>query len=475
MYDVAIIGGGVVGCAIARELSKYRLSVVLIEKEAEVAFATTKTNSGIVHAGHHSSADTLKGRLVVKGNDMFDKLQEDLGFGFTRCGEIVVARNEEDLKTLDELKALGDSKGVRGLELWSSERLQKEEPNLSISLKGALYAPTAGVINPYEFAFSLIESAQNNGVELMVESPVTAIEKSNDSLTVETPGKTVRSRFVLNCAGVFADKIAGLVDVHDFTIHPRKGEEYMLDKGLEGIVKRLVFPVPRGASKGILIIPTYDGTIMVGPTAEETDDRYDVSTSEKGAQEVFDFVSSICPSIHPRHTIAEFAGLRAASNTGDFIIGPTSVPGFINVAGIQSPGLTASPAIALYVLDILGREGLELISKDQWNGKVKHPPRFAKLSAVEREECCKSDKGFGSVVCRCELVTQAEIDIAVDHGARTLDGVKFRTRAGMGRCQGGFCSSRIMNTLAQRQGKKFHEITKRGGNSWIVTSDGKED
>jgi glycerol-3-phosphate dehydrogenase len=292
---------------------------------------------------------------------------------------------------------------------------------------------------------------------------------------VKTPKKDIKARFVLNCAGVFADKIAALLGLHDFTIHPRKGEEYMLDKGLQGIVKRLIFPVPRGASKGILIIPTFDGTIMVGPTAEEVDDLTDVCTSEKGADEVFSFVSSICPSIHPRHTIAEFAGLRAASNTGDFVIGPTSVNGFINVAGIQSPGLTASPAIALHVLHILGQEGLELISKDSWNAHIAHPPRFAQLSTRERAELCKEDKDFGSVVCRCELVTEAEIQTAIDHGARTLDGVKFRTRAGMGRCQGGFCSCRIMEDLAKRQGKKFHEITKRGKGSWIVVPAGEVD
>ena len=271
MYDVAVIGGGVVGCAIARELSKYRLDVVLIEKEAEVGFGTTKTNSGIIHAGHHSPAESLKGKLVVKGNRMFDELQKELGFGFRRCGEIVIARNEEDLKTLDELKALGEKKGVKGLEMWDVEKLRREEPNLSISLKGALYAPTAGVINPYEFAFALMECAEQNGVELLVESSVQEISKDGDALLIKTSTKDVRARYVLNCAGVFADKVAEMLDLHDFTIHPRKGEEYMLDKGLEGIVKRLIFPVPRGASKGILIIPTYDGTIMVGPTAEEVD------------------------------------------------------------------------------------------------------------------------------------------------------------------------------------------------------------
>ena len=470
VYDVAIIGGGVVGCAIARELSRYRLKTVLLEKYAEVGFGTTKTNSGIVHAGHHSSPDTLKGQLVVRGNEMFDELQEELGFGFRRCGEIVVAQDEEEMEHLKELQAMGEKKGVAGLEMWDQERLRKEEPNLSTHLVGALHAPTAGVINPYEFAFALIECAQQNGAQLLVEFAVEEIVQDEKSLTVVAEdGRHVTAKYVLNAAGVHSDVIAKLVGLEEFSIQPRKGEEYMLDKRLQGIVKRLVFPVPKGKSKGTLIIPTYDGTIMVGPTAEEVEDRYDFTTTNKGSDKVFEFVSKICPSIHARHTIAEFAGLRAASNTGDFIIGTTSVRGFINVAGVQSPGLTASPAIAQYVVNILGKEGLPLVEKESFEAHVKPPPRFAQLKPIKQRELAESDPLFGRVVCRCELVTEAEIHQAIDHGARTIDGVKFRTRAGMGRCQGGFCSARIMEILSERLEIPITEVTKRGKSSWIVT------
>jgi glycerol-3-phosphate dehydrogenase len=469
MHDVAIIGGGVVGCAIARELSRFQLRVVLLEKCAEVGFGTTKTNSGIIHAGHHSPPDTLKGRLAVRGNALFDTLRGELSFGFRRIGELVVAQRREDLPVLDGLKAQGEKKGVPGLEIWDRERLRREEPNLSKELLAALHAPTAGVINPYEFAFALIEHAVENGVDLVVEAPVEKLDVGGAGITVHTPKATFTARFVVNCAGVFSDEIAAMAGLDDFRIHPRKGEEYMLDKRLRGLVRRLIFPVPSPKSKGTLIIPTFDGTIMVGPTAEDTDDRYDVSTTEAGAAKVFDFVRKICPAISPRDTIAEFAGLRAVSDSNDFVIGPTDVKGFINVAGIQSPGLTASPAIAEYVRDVLEGEGLPLEEKADFRAHVPCASRFSAADPDERERLVAENPLFARVVCRCELVTEAEVQDAIDRGARTLDGVKFRTRAGMGRCQGGFCTSRCMDLLARRLGVPIHAITKRGGGSWIVS------
>jgi len=475
MRDVVVVGGGVEGCAIARELSRYRLAVTLVERRAEVAFGTTKTNSGIIHAGHHSSPKTLKGRLVVAGNQAFDRLQRELGFGFRRCGEVVVAQSDDEVPHLDHLYEQGTAKGVTGLEKWDRDRLRREEPNLSNHLVAGLYAPTAGVINPYEFAFALAENAVANGVELLVDFEVQAIDRPAVApaggarfVVRAADGRTVEARYVVNAAGVRADLLAAMVDLHDFRIVPRKGEEYMLDKRLQGVVRRLIFPVPQGPSKGILIIPTYDGTIMVGPTADDTDDRDESCTSTEGSDRVFDFVRRVCPSIHPRHTIAEFAGLRAAASGDDFIIGPTSVPGFVNVAGIQSPGLTASPAIAAYVLDVLGREGLPLVAAPDFDPHVDPPPRFAQQPPAVRRGLAASDPAFGRVVCRCELVTEAEIHQAVDHGARTLDGVKFRTRAGMGRCQGGFCTCRIMQILADRMDVPFEKVTKRGGHSWVV-------
>ncbi len=469
MYDVAIIGGGVIGCSIARELSRYRVRTVVVERFAEVGFGTTKTNSGIIHAGHHSPPNTLKGKLVVRGNELFDTLCNELHFGFRRIGELVVAQSEEDLPVLEDLKKQGESKGVPGLEIWNQERLWREEPNLSHTLVAALYAPSAGVINPYEFAFALIENAVVNGVELKVDSPVENIKVEDRGFVLHTPQNKIAARFVINCAGVFADEIANMVGLNDFTIHPRKGEEYMLDKRLKGLVRHLIFPVPKKTTKGTLIIPTFDGTIMVGPTAQDTEDRYDASTTYMGSDQVFNFVHTICSAITVRDTITEFAGLRAVSDTNDFIIRSTKIKGFINAAGIQSPGLTSAPAIAEYVCDILRDEGLNLEQKDDFEPYILGSSRFADLSTEEQQRLIEQNPLFGKVVCRCELVTEAEIHSAIDHGARTLDGIKFRSRAGMGRCQGGFCTTRCMDILAKRLSLPFHKITKRGGNSWIVT------
>ncbi len=467
MYDVAIIGGGVVGCCIARALSRYAVKTVLLEKEAEVGFGTTKANSGIIHPGYHEPLSTLKGRLVVRGNFLFDQLHSELGFGFKRIGELLVAKSPEELPALDRFEQLAHEKQVP-IERWDQAKLQREEPNLSHNLVAALYAPTGGVIDPYEFAFALCESAQKNGVEFKTECPVTALKDCGDKIAIDTPEGTIEARYVLNCAGLFADRVAEMLGLHDFTIHPRKGEEYMLDSGLKGLVTRLVFPLPTPTSKGTLIIPTFDGTIMVGPTAEDTEDREDLTTTPEGAAQVFKLVRELCPSISDRSVISEFAGLRAVSDTNDFIIGPTAVRGFFNVAGIQSPGLTSSPAIAEYVLDLLGKAGLSLVEKDDFDPFIEPPARFSKQSVERQKQLVAEDPLFGRMVCRCEMITEAEIHRAIDHGARTLDGVKFRTRAGMGRCQGGFCTTRVMEILSSRLNLPFEKLTKRGGGSWIV-------
>lgn len=464
-YDVIIIGGGVVGCALARELSRYQLRLALLERNVEVGFGTSKTNSGIIHAGHHAPAETLKGRFEWAGNQLWDDLARDLKFGFKRIGELLLAMQPEDLDYLEHLKKQGNAKGVTGLELWPAKRIQKEEPNLSHTILQALHAPTAAVINPYEACFGLIECAQKNGLELFCGSPVLSIDRTKDLFVIQTPQQQFHCRIILNAAGVYADRIAAMLNAADFTISPRKGEEYMLDRRLQGIVTRLIFPVPTPTSKGVLIIPTVDGPIMVGPTAEDVADREDLATSFAGARHIFSAVRKYCPAISERDTITEFAGLRAVSDTNDFIIGPSSAKGFYNVAGIQSPGLTAAPAIATYVAEMLRSDGLTMVEKNDWKAEIDGPPRFAHMSQPERQKVIQDNPAFSRIVCRCESVTEAEVLHAIKHGARTLDGVKFRVRAGMGRCQGGFCTTRIMNLLAQQLGMPLAEISKRGPGS----------
>ena len=468
MHDIAIIGGGIIGCAIARELARFNLSVVLLEKEAEVGFGTSKSNSGIIHAGHHSAPDTLKGRLEWEGNRRWDELAAQLGFGFERVGELMVAFTEDERATLATFQARGAEKGVPGLEMWGPDRLRAEEPRLSTEILAALHAPTAGVVNPYEACFALIECAQANGVRVETGFPVANLSHDGEIWTVHGPGRTVGARFVVNAAGLFADRVAAMAGACNFVLRPRKGEEYILDKRLRGLVQRIVFPVPTPTSKGILVIPTFDGTLMVGPTAHETENREEMTTTLAGADEVFAAVRHLVPGITERDSIAAFAGLRAAAEGEDFVIGPTAAKGFVNVAGIQSPGLTSAPAIAAMVADILRDAGLRLDERDDFVPGIPLPVRFSALPLADQVRLARSDRRFGRIACRCEHVTEAEVVDAIGRGARTLDGIKFRTRAGMGRCQGGFCTWRCMELLARERGVPLTEVTKRGGDSWIV-------
>lgn len=467
-YDVAIIGGGVTGCAIARELMHYRVRAVLVERECDVGFGTSKANSGIIHGSTHFVPGTLKWKLGWAGNQKWGRLSEELGFGFDRIGDLTVAFSEEEIDRLREFQWRCERAGVPRGELWGPERVRAEEPGLSGAVAAALFCPSTGVVNPYEACFSLIESARRNGLELRVANPVLGVRTDEDGLWIQTEHELINSRFIINAAGLYADRIAEMAGVANFTITARKGEEYLLDKRLQGIVSRVIYPCPSPTSKGVLVIPTFDGTVMVGPTAEEIDDRADLSTSAAGAAHVFSKVARLAPGIGERDCIAEFAGLRAVSDTEDFVIAATPLPGFINVAGIQSPGLTAAPAIAEMVIEILGEEGLELEPNEDFLPGIDKPVRVATLTTQQRRELATTDPAFAHVVCRCELVTRGEVLDSIRRGARTLDGLKFRTRVGMGRCQGAFCSPRCMQLLSGTLGVPLSAITKRGEGSWLV-------
>jgi glycerol-3-phosphate dehydrogenase len=468
LYDVLIIGGGIVGGAIARELSRYELRIALCEKEVEVGFGATKANSGIIHGGHHAAPDTLKGRLEWAGNQLWDELAAELGFGFERIGELTVALYDEQTPVLDRLLHHAAVKGIPGIELWTPERIQQEEPALSHDIIAAVYAPTTGVVNPYEACYALAENAAQNGVDILTGFPVLRLHWNGELWEVMTPGARLASRFVINAAGLYADQVAAMAGVGNFAIHPRKGQEYLLDKRLRGLVKRVIFPCPSPVSKGILIIPTYDGTLMVGPTAEDTTDREDRSTSAEGARTVFDAVRRLAPGINEKDIIAQFAGLRASADGEDFIIGPTARRGFINAAGIQSPGLTAAPAIARMIVEILQAENLPMTLRNDFVGRAPHPVHFAALSTQEQIALTLRHPRYRRIVCRCETVTEGEVIDAIERGASTLDGIKFRTRAGMGRCQGGFCTIRCMELLSRLRRLPMTALTKRGADSWLV-------
>lgn len=468
LYDVLIIGGGIVGCAIARELTRYQLHVALCERSAEVGFGTTKSNSGIIHGGHHADPQTLKGKLEWAGNQRWDRLCAELGFGFRRVGELTIAMQEAQFPVLDKLMRHGETQGIPGLEVWERERILQEEPALSPDVLAAVYAPLTGVINPYEACYGLAESALCNGLALFTNTPVTGLSTDGTHWVVRSPNGEFTARFVINAAGLYSDTVAELAGVRTFTIHPRKGEEYLLDKRLAGLVKRVIFPCPTPVSKGILVIPTYDGTIMVGPTAHDTLDKEELTTSAAGSAEVFAAAQRSVPGVSERDVIAQFAGLRSPADGDDFIIGPTAQRGFINVAGIQSPGLTAAPAIAELVCDILRDEGLELHARPDFVPGLPLPIHFHALSTEEQMALVARDPRYRRIACRCEFVTEGEVLDAIARGACTLDGVKFRTRAGMGRCQGGFCTSRVLELLAHAQGAPLSAVTKRGPGTWLV-------
>jgi len=478
-YDVIIIGAGVVGASIARLLSRYRLRIAVIDKEVDVSFGTSKANSGIIHAGFHAPFGTLKASLVVEGNRQFDRLAEELEFPFERRGELVVAFTEEELRILQSLYQNGRKNNVQYMELIGRNRVLEMEPNLSTDIIGALYAPTAGIIGPYEYCFALVENAVKNGVELFLGQKVVGIKKSenenpgNCKLMVCTDtGTMLDGCFVINAAGLYADDIASFVGLQDFKITPRKGEEYLLDRRVSRLVTRVIFPVPTEHSKGMLVIPTIDGPVMVGPTDEPVKNREDFSTTKNGLQKVFAHAKKMVPSIESTDVITSFAGIRPAATGEDFIIGTTPVHGFINAAGIQSPGLTASPAIAEMIRDILLAQGLELVVKPDFNPKRKAFMRI-RGSVDERDfghvkKLIAMEPNYAKLVCRCENITEEEIVAAIRRGHTTLDGLKFATRACTGRCQGGFCTYRIMRILHRETGIPYEKISKKGPGSELV-------
>ncbi|HYO87428.1 MAG TPA: NAD(P)/FAD-dependent oxidoreductase [Candidatus Limnocylindrales bacterium] len=468
VYDVLIIGGGVVGCAAAYELSRYHLRVMLVERAADVGSGTSKANSGIIHGGHHSKAGTLRGDLEWEGNQCWGPLVEALHIGFRRPGELVVALEEAERPILEHLLAQGRDRGVTGLEIWGAERIRREEPAVTDQALAALHAPTTGVINPYEACFALAACARENGVQFALEHTVTALAQEDGEWVVETDRGPLRASFVINAAGVYAGKIAEMAGLHTFTIRPRKGEEYLLDKRVAGLVQHVIFPCPSPTTKGILVIPTADGTIMLGPTAHQVGTGEDLDTTASGAAEIFAGAQRLVPGVSERDCIAEFAGLRAVANTEDFIIGVTGLAGFLNAAGIQSPGLTAAPAIATRIAQALAGEGLVLRPKALFVSTRPEPLRWAARTVAEQQALAQADPRCARIICRCELVSEREVLDAIADGAGTLDGIKLRTRAGMGRCQGGFCSWRCLELLARETGLPLTALTKRGGGSWLV-------
>lgn len=476
MYDIAIIGGGIVGGMIMRELSSYDLKICMLEKENDVATGASRANSAIVHAGFDAKEGSLKAKLNVEGSKMMERVAKELGVKYKRNGSLVVGFDEDDKQVIGELFERGVKNGVDGLKIIDAKELKELEPNISDKAVYALYAPTGAIVCPYELTIAAIGNAMDNGAELFLGFEVKSIEKTSSGYKLGNGSQEVYARCVINCAGIFSDIIAKMIGDTSIEIHPRRGEYMLLDKNAGGTVSHTIFKTPSKMGKGILISPTVDGNLLLGPTSEDISDRSDTSTTADGLDLVKRQAAERVKNIAFGQTITSFCGLRAVGNTGDFIINSPK-DGFINVAGIESPGLSASPAIALYVAKLLKDSGIKMTKKDSFDPIRKPSHWFREATVEEKNRAIAKDSAYGRIICRCEGVTEGEIREAIrtNPPARDLDGVKRRTRAQMGRCQGGFCVPYVTEILAEELRIKYEEVTKSGKGSEVNIGKTKEE
>lgn len=468
---------------LARTLAAYDLKICILEQENDVAKGASRANSGIVHAGYDAETGSLKAQLNVRGSEMMEAVAEELGVPYRRNGSFVIGFSEEDLAVIRELYDRGVANGVKELQVLDGEKARELEPNLSESVTCALYAPTCGIICPYELTVAAVGNAMDNGAELFLDFKVDDIKKKGDYFEIspekDAPGPTdtgkICARYVVNAAGLHADEIAALAGDDSIRVHPRRGEYLLLDRECGGLVSRTIFRTPSRQGKGILVTPTVDGNILLGPTSVDMEDKEDKSTTAEGLAQVMERAREYLKSVPLNKTITSFCGLRAAGNTGDFIINSPS-QGFVNAAGIESPGLTAAPAIAEYITELLAGQGLVLSKKENWQPVRKPVYAFRNASVEEKNEMIRKDKSYGRVVCRCETVTEGEILAAIrtNPPARDLDGIKRRTRAQMGRCQGGFCMPYLAELLSRELGIPYEKVTKSGPGSEISIGRTKE-
>ncbi|MCL2093699.1 MAG: NAD(P)/FAD-dependent oxidoreductase [Treponema sp.] len=471
MYDVAIIGAGVTGTAIARELSRYDLKAILLEQENDVSMGTSKANSGIVHAGYDPEGHTLMAKFNAQGNQMFTAIAEELSVPFIRNGSMVVAFDDEQLSHIEVLRQRGLDNGIPGLSILSKDELIKKEPAINPEARGALFAETAGIVDPMLLTISLMESAVLNGLEYIFGFKVEGIKKEGESYLISSADKTVQAAYVINAAGVFSDKIHDLAAPQAFKINPRRGQYFLLDKVEGNVVNATLFPCPSKIGKGILVAPTAHGNIIMGPASDDVDDRNDVGTTEEILEEARRGARLLVPQLSTRNTIRTFSGIRAESDTGDFIVQEAEgAPHFFDVGGIKSPGLTAAPAIAVHVVSLLEEKGLALKKKQSFNPIIKRK-LFIDLAEGDQVNLIKQNPLYGRVICRCEQITEGDIVDAIKRkpGAVSVDGVKRRCRAGMGRCQGGFCGPKVQQILARELGLPLEEIMLEKSGSYILT------
>ncbi|MDD6371062.1 MAG: NAD(P)/FAD-dependent oxidoreductase [Eubacteriales bacterium] len=476
MYDVIIIGAGVTGCAVARYLSRYQGSALVLERAEDVCCGTSKANSAIIHAGFDAAHGSLMAKMNVQGNRMLPELAKELDFPFRMNGSLVVCMSEEDMPRLRALYENGVKNGVEGLEIVDAQRLHELEPNVSKNAVAALWAPTGGIVCPFNMTIALAENANANGVDFRFNTKVTGFTRGEEGWTVHTEQGDFQTRYVVNAAGVYADVLHNMVSARKLHITPRRGDYCLLDRQVGGFVSHTVFQLPGKLGKGVLVSPTVHGNIIVGPTAIDIEDRDGTNTTAAGLEELIAKAGISVDNLPIRQTITSFAGLRAHEDHHEFVIGEAEdAPGFVDCAGIESPGLTSAPAIGLTVAELL-REKLGLRKKEDFIATRKGLLDPKSLTKEAYQALIRESPAYGQIICRCEQVTEGEIIDAIRRplGARSLDGVKRRTRAGMGRCQAGFCSPRVLEILARELGVSQAEITKCGGASRLIVGVNKD-
>ena len=469
IYDVAVVGAGVVGGMIARELSAYKLNLCILDKAHDVATGASSANSAIVHAGFDAKEGSLKALLNVRGSELMAQTCRELGVKYKNNGSLVIGFTDEDRETVELLYRRGVANGVKGLRVLNAEELHALEPNVSKNAICALHAPTGSIVCPYELTIASVGNAMDNGASLLLDFEVVGIEDGKDAFTIKAAdGRAVTAKYIINAAGLYADAIAAMVGDTSYTVHARRGEYVLLDKESGSLIQNTIFRTPSKMGKGILVSPTVDGNLITGPTSVDIGEKTNKATTPEGLAHVMRETRENVDGVMYNQTITSFCGLRAVGSTGDFII---NIPRerFVNVAGIESPGLSSAPAIAEYVIGLLKESGMTL-EKDPTFDPIRAPMHaFREASLEEKNAIIKKDPAYGRIICRCETVTEGEILAAIRQNPkpRDLDGVKRRTRAQMGRCQGGFCSPYIVELLAQEMQVPYESVTKFGGDSYI--------
>lgn len=472
MYDVIIIGAGVIGASVARELSRYKAKVLVLDKENDVGNVTSMANSAIVHSGYDPKPGTNKAKYNVLGNSMYDLLTKELDVEFKRIGSLTCATNEEELKTIESFVSRAKENGVE-VKLLDKEETKKIEPFISEEVVGSLYAPSAGIINPFELCVALCENAIDNGVELLLNEEVVDISKLANKYVVKTKNNEFEAKVVVNAAGLFSDEIAKLVGDNTFKITPRKGEYFVLDHFEKPFVSHVIFPTPSEKGKGILVTPTTHNNYLVGPSSEFVDDKDDLATDKLTLDNIKVNASKLVKNIPFGYVIRQFSGLRATASTHDFVINEKD--GFVNLGGIESPGLASAPAIAKEAVRLVNGV-LNLEENKEFNPFRRKVIRLKKMSAEERNDLIKKDPSFGHIICRCEAISEGEVVDCIrrNAGARTVKGVKKRCRPGFGKCQGGFCEPLVVEILARELNLDPMSVRYDSKSSYIIQSETKE-